>query len=252
MLLAHQRPCSAASLLDVATCSCSSSPWSWSPSPTAGSAPAPRPRPRPPTGRCGPRPATTAAPAGPRPRPGCPCQRLGRMLGLLTPHNDRVGRRLPVLPPITVADLASHRHPERRLGRAAGGVPQLGIVGQVAGKRHARLGHAVPPLCSWPGGAALPLERGHGGYRGMPKAARGKPRSERTRPARSRLPARGRSGAGLVRGAACGWRVGHAIYRPARSLHPGRGGRSRLTSREPLAARPRRRAGCGYRLARNR
>jgi hypothetical protein len=27
--------------------------------------------------------------------------------------------------------------------------------------------------------------------------------------------------------------VGHAIYRPARSLHPGRGGRTRLTPRGP-------------------
>jgi len=40
------------------------------------------------------------------------------------------------------------------------GVPQLRVIGQIAGKRHARLGHAVPPSIAWPGGAALPLERG--------------------------------------------------------------------------------------------
>jgi len=33
--------------------------------------------------------------------------------------------------------------------------------------------------------------------------------------------------------------AGHAIYRPARSLHPGRGGRTRLPPRGPLAGPPR-------------
>jgi hypothetical protein len=53
-----------------------------------------------------------------------------------------------------------------------------------------------------------------------------------------RLPSGLGSGAGLVGGvlAACGRACQH---RPARSLHPGRGGRTRLPPRELLAARPR-------------
>jgi hypothetical protein len=43
------------------------------------------------------------------------------------------------------------------------------------------------------------------------------------------------SGAGLV-GGRLRLGVGHAIYRPARSLHPGRGGRTRLPPRELLAS----------------
>jgi hypothetical protein len=147
----------------------SSSPWSPSPSPTCGSAPAPRPRPPPPGGSCRHRPATTAGPAGPPPRPGSLRERLGNMLRLLAPHHHGEERRLGVAPLLAVADPARHREPEHRPGNPGAGVAQLGVVGEVAGKRHARLGHGVPPAGAWPGGAALPLERdrveGVGGVR---------------------------------------------------------------------------------------
>jgi hypothetical protein len=56
-----------------------------------------------------------------------------------------------------------------------------------------------------------------------------------------------RSGSGCRAGSAQepGWLVGrlrlgvgHAIYRPARSLHPGRGGRTRLLPRGPFVEPP--------------
>jgi hypothetical protein len=58
------------------------------------------------------------------------------MLGLVAPHDHRGERRL--LLPAT-----GDGHPEHRPSDAALGVPQLGVVGQVAGEAHACLGHGA-------------------------------------------------------------------------------------------------------------
>jgi hypothetical protein len=96
----------------------------------------------------------------------------------------------------------------------------------------------MPVSCCLAGWSALALEPGDGGCRGMPTGRQGQA-AEPTKPAMDQAcrPSVG-SGAGLVGGALAAG-VGHAIYRPARSLHPGRGGRTRLPPRELLAARPR-------------
>ena len=66
------------------------------------------------------------------------------------------------------------------------------------------------------------------------KAARGKRWSQRSRHVLDQLPSGLGSGAGLVGGVlAAGGRA--CQHRPARSLHPGRGGRTRLPPRGPLA-----------------
>jgi hypothetical protein len=134
--------------------------------PSAGLARAPRPAPRPPSGRCRPQRSSSAAGAGPRPPPGCPAQRLGSMLGLVPPDDHGEERRL-LLP------AARHGHPEPGPGDAAVGVPDLGLVGEVAGEAHARLGHGPAPSCCLAGRSALPLEPGDGGHRGMPRDHQG-------------------------------------------------------------------------------
>ena len=210
----------------------SCSPWSWSPSPSAGLAPAPRPRPRRPSGRCRPRPSSSAAGAGPRPRPGCPSTATRRMLGLVAPHDHGEERRL-LLPP------ARHGHPEHGPGDAALGVADLGVVGEVAGEADAGLGHGAAPSCCLAGRSARP--RGTGG-RWMPWHAESRQGQavEPTKSADGSTAGMLGSGAGLVGGAlAAGGRA--CQHRPARSLHPGRGGRTRLPPRGPLAARPRQR-----------
>jgi hypothetical protein len=83
------------------------------------------------------------------------------------------------------------------------------------------------------GRSALPLEPGDGGRRGMPREHQGQA-VEPTKSAMDQLPSVLGSGAGLVGGAlAAGGRA--CQHRPARSLHPGRGGRTRLPPRGPLA-----------------
>src|SRR5215208_648969 len=86
-------------------------------------------------------------------RLGAPCGTAGRpsqltalgMLGLVASDDHGEERRL-LLPP------ARHRHPERDPGDAILGVPQLGVVGQVAGEADAGLGHGLPLPVAWPGG----------------------------------------------------------------------------------------------------
>ena len=81
--------------------------------PTAGSAPAALPAPRLRIGRFRPRRSSCAAAAGPRPPPCCPSTGgLGRVLGLVPPHDHGEERRL-LLPP------TRHCHP---------GDPGLGVA----------------------------------------------------------------------------------------------------------------------------
>jgi hypothetical protein len=97
---------------------------------------------------------------------------------------------------------------------------------------------AAPPEPSFPWSApsALPLDPGDDGHRGMPKGSQG----QGVEPTKSAIyqdcrPMAG-SGAGLVgRALAAGGRA--CQHRPARSLHPERGGRTRLPPRGPLSDR---------------
>src|SRR5215207_11006514 len=93
--------------------------------------------------------------------PAAPAQGFGRMLGLVAPDDDGEERRL-LLPP------ARDGHPEHGPGDAAVGMPQLGVVGEVAGEAHGCLGHDSALLDCLAGRSALPLEPGDGGHRGMP------------------------------------------------------------------------------------
>src|SRR5215211_6702418 len=153
------------------------------------------------------------------------------MLGLVAPHDHGEERRLLLPPP-------RHGHPEAGSGDPALGVADLGVVGEVAGEAHARLGHG--PVLLLPGRAVCPA-LGTGG-RWTPWHAERAPGASgganEVGPFWIRLPSVLGSGAGLVGGAlAAGGRA--CQHRPARSLHPGRDGRTRLPSRGSLAAHPR-------------
>jgi hypothetical protein len=123
-----------------------------------------------------------------------------------------------------------------RLSRQTLGVPQLGVVGEVAGEAHARLGHGPALLDCLAGRSALPLEPGHGGRLGMPQDPQPQA-AQRTNsaPAGSGCRPRAGSGAELVRGRGLRLGVGHATTARPDQLHPGRGGRSRLPPRGPPA-----------------
>src|SRR5215216_7149695 len=88
------------------------------------------------------------------------------MLGLVTPHDHREERRLLLPPP-------RYRNSEHGPGETAFGVPQLGVVGEVAGEAHTRLGHDPALLACLAGRSALPLDPGDGGHRGMPRELQG-------------------------------------------------------------------------------
>src|SRR5215216_8177096 len=106
----------------------------------------------------------------------------------------------------------------------------------VTGVQTCALPISCPPGTVWPGGVPCPWTRETVGRRGMPTGRQGQA-AEPTKPAIDQdcRPSVG-SGARLVGGGACGWgRVWQ--YRPARSFHPGHGGRTRLPPRELLAAR---------------
>jgi hypothetical protein len=118
--------------------------------------------------------------------------------------------------------------PERRPGDAAVGVPQLGVVGEVAGEAD---------LCGWHAAALLvpcPWNRARwtsGQAARPPGASRGA--NERGLAGSGCRPPVG-SGAELVRGRACGW--GRACHhRSARSLPSWARWRTRLPPRGPLA-----------------
>jgi hypothetical protein len=162
-------------------------------------------------------------------------QGLCRMLGLVAPHHHGEERRL-LLP--AAADCDSEHGPSE----PALGVADLGLVGEVAGEAHGCLGHGASPFCCLAGGLPCPWTRGTVDAVAYRESPGGKRWSQRSRPPDE--------GAGRGRlGCRVGWwtrlrlGAGHARSRPARSLHPGRGGRSRLPPRELLAARLRQAVG---------
>jgi hypothetical protein len=61
-----------------------------------------------------------------------------------------------------------HGHPEQGPGDPTLGVADLGVVGEVAGKAHAGLGHGGAVLGLVAGRSALSLDPGDGGHPGMP------------------------------------------------------------------------------------
>ena len=154
-------------------------------------------------------------------------QGLGGVLGLVAPDDDGEERCL-LLPPTADGD------PEPGPGDAALGGADLGLVGEVAGEADARPRSCPAPSCCLAGRSALPLEPGDGGHRGMPRDHRGKRWSQRVGRG-SGLPAVAAQVLSWL-GGACGWGSGMQ-HRPARSLHPGRGWRTRLPPRELPAAR---------------
>jgi hypothetical protein len=107
------------------------------------------------------------------------------------------------------------RHPEHGPGDPCLGVPQLGVVGQVAGEAHACLGHGASLLNAWP--AVCPA-LGTGG-RWTPRHAQGHQgqAAEPTKSAIDQVAERARSGAGLV-GGACGW--GSGMPAPSGQIPP--------------------------------
>src|SRR5215213_4130266 len=133
------------------------------------------------------------------------------MLGLVAPHDHGEERRL-LLPTVR------HGHPEHGPGDAALGVANLGVVGEVAGEADACLGHGAV-LLGLSGRAVCPA-LGPGG-RWTPRHAerppRGKRWSQRNRPS-IKVAGRGRLGAGLVGGAACGW--GSGMPAPSGQIPP--------------------------------
>jgi hypothetical protein len=157
-----------------------------------------------------------------RPRLGWPPPR---------PRPARARRRL--LPP------ATDRHPEHRSGNPALGVADLGVVGEVAGEADACLGHgpaSVMVLPSWDGLAGRSaVSLAPGGWWTPWHANR--PQGQAMEPTKSaidqdRRPWPARVPGWLVECLRLGWACRH---RPARSLHPGCGGRTRLPPRGPLA-----------------
>src|SRR5215217_2801115 len=164
------------------------------------------------------------------------------MLDLVPPH-DHGEERCLLVPP------TADGHPEHGPGDAALGGADLGLVGEVAGEADARLGHGVP--LSLPGRAVCPA-LGPGG-RWTPWHAERAPgasgEANEVGPTGSTAGYRSaRVPAWLVGRLRLG--VGHAIYRPASSLHPGRGGRSRLPPRGPLAGPSQASAGHARRASR--
>jgi hypothetical protein len=97
------------------------------------------------------------------------------------------------------------------------GVADFGVVGQVAGKAHAGLGHDVPFLV--PGRAVCPaLGPGDGGCRGVPRELQG----QATEPTKA-----ARSGSGCRAGSAQGsgwlvgrWRLGSGMPAPSGQIPP--------------------------------
>ena len=107
------------------------------------------------------------------------------------------------------------------------------VVGGVAGEAHGCPGHDVPVPVAWPGGLPCPWNPGDGGHHGMPpdpQEQAAEPTKSAIDPDRRPWPAQVLSWLAAL--AAGGWACRH---RPARSLHPGCGGRTRLPPRGPLA-----------------
>src|SRR5215211_773120 len=158
-------------------------------------------------------------------------QRLGGVLGLVAPHHDGEERRLLVLP-------GADGHPEDGPGDAGLVVPQLGVVGEVAGEAHAGLGHGASLLNAWPGGLPCPWNRGTVDTVACCKTTRGKRWSQRSRPCDQDCRAGSAQEPGwLVECLRLG--VGHAsTVRPDRSTLGAAGERgSRHEGRSPARAR---------------
>ena len=133
------------------------------------------------------------------------------MLGLVPPDDHGEERRL-LLPPI------GHRHPEHGPGDAALGVPQLGVVGEVAAKLTLASVMLLPSWDCLAGRSALPLDPGDGGHRGMPPGHQGQA-AEPTKSARlDQIAEWARLGCRVGWWSACGW--GSGMLAPSGQLPP--------------------------------
>jgi hypothetical protein len=153
-------------------------------------------------------------------------QGLRGMLGLVAPHDHGEERRLlapcgPTPPPGTSPGRCRCRYSRPRL------------VGEVAGEADAGLGHRVPLPDAWPGGLPCPWNRGRWTpwHAARPPGASGG--ANEVGPVLDQAVEWARLGCRVGWWGACGW-VSVCQHRPARSLHPGRGGRTRLPPRGPL------------------
>ena len=147
------------------------------------------------------------------------------MLGLVAPHDHGEERRLLLPRPDTATRNIARAIPASVLAAARGR-----RSGCQRSSRSARSWSALS--VAWPGGLPCPWN-GDGGHRGMPRDHQGQAMSQRSRPRRSTAE-RARLRCRLGWRSACGW--GSGMPAPSgRSLHPGRGGRTRLPPRGPLA-----------------
>ena len=93
-------------------------------------------------------------------------------------------------------------------GRSRLGVADLGVVGEVAGKAHAGLGHDAALLNAWPGGLPCPWNRGTVNTVACQQSPRGKRRSQRSRPVLDQVAERARLRCRVGWWGACGWGSG--------------------------------------------
>jgi hypothetical protein len=152
------------------------------------------------------------------------------MLGLVAPDDDGEERRL-LLP------AAGDGHPEHGRAMPASVCRSSGSSVRLPAKLTFGSVMVLPLSGAWPGGLPCPWNRGRWipWHAARPPGASGEANEVgRT----DQLPAIGRLRCRVGWWGACGWgRV--CQQRPARSLHPGRGGRTRLPPRGLLAVRPR-------------
>jgi hypothetical protein len=154
------------------------------------------------------------------------------VLGLVAPDHHGEERRLPIPP-------AGDGHPERRAGDPAFAVAEFGLVGEVAkGCLTAASVMLLPSSGCLVGRSALPLDRGNGGRLACSRLPGASCEPTKSADSLTQVAEHARLGCRTWLGEwlAAGGRACH--HRPARSLHPGRGGRSRLPPRGPPAARP--------------
>jgi hypothetical protein len=137
-------------------------------------------------------------------------QGLAGVLGLVAPDDHGEERRL-LLPP------TRHCHPEHGPSDATLGVADLGVIGEVAAKLTPAWVMVLPLPVAWPGGLPCPWNRGTVDTVACRESARGKRRSQRSRPCMT-SPALGRLGCRVGWWGACGW--GSGMPAPSGQIPP--------------------------------
>ena len=140
--------------------------------------------------------------------PAAPAQRFGRMLRLVAPHDHGEERRRTTAPAPADPTPPPGTRPRRSRPRCAA-APR--VVGEVAGKAHAGLGHAASR-------AVCPaLGPGDGGHCGMPREPQGQA-TEPTKSAMDQAAEHGRLRCRVGWWSACGW--GSGMPAPSGQIPP--------------------------------